>query len=87
MKNLKIGDPYITDNSGELSEQYANLANAYFNESKNIKEKFIELFDRLKEENPNQEIIVETPNGTVTFKIGEANIYEGMGGEIVMDSE
>ena len=34
-----------------------------------------------------QKIIVETPNGSVELKIGDALIYEGMGGEIVIDSE
>ena len=56
-------------------------------ESWNRKEKVIKQLDKLKEEFPNQEIIVETPNGTVTLKIRDANIYEGMRGEIVIDSE
>ncbi len=47
----------------------------------------IACLDRFKSEHPDQVIIAETPNGTVQFKIGEALIYEGMGGEVVMDSE
>lgn len=47
----------------------------------------ISCLDRFKNEHPDQVIIAETPNGTVQFKIGEALIYEGMGGEVVMDSE
>lgn len=51
------------------------------------KDKIIKQLDKLKKENPEQVIIVETPNGTVSCKIGDALIYEGMCGEIVIDSE
>lgn len=51
------------------------------------KDKVIKQLDKLKIECPNQEIIVETPEGTVSLKIGDALIYEGMSGEIVIDSE
>ena len=51
---------------------------------KNLIIKSLELFKR---KNPDQKVIVETPNGTVEFKIGNALIYEGMRGEIVIDSE
>lgn len=47
----------------------------------------IKYLDKFKKENPDQVIIVETPNGTVELKIGDALIYEGMRGEIVIDSE
>lgn len=51
------------------------------------KDNLIKYLDKFKKECPDQIIIAETPNGTVWFKIGEALIYEGMGGEVVMDSE
>lgn len=51
------------------------------------KDKVIKQLDKLKIEYPDQEIIVETPKGTVSLRIGDALIYEGMGGEIVIDSE
>ena len=51
------------------------------------KDKVIKQLDKLKIECPNQEIIVETPKGTISLRIGDALIYEGMGGEIVIDSE
>ena len=47
----------------------------------------IRYLDRLKKENPNQKIIVETPNGAVEFKIGDALIYDDPNGMIVIDSE
>ena len=47
----------------------------------------IHILDKLKSEHPEQKIIVETPQGSVELKIGDALIYEGMGGEIVVDSE
>lgn len=47
----------------------------------------IKYLDKLKKENPNQTLIVETPKGSVELKIGDALIYEGMRGEIVIDSE
>lgn len=49
--------------------------------------KVIKQLNKLKEEHPDQVIIVETPKGTVSLKIGDALIYEGMRGEIVIDSE
>lgn len=54
---------------------------------KNIQNRVISILDELKKKNPNQEIVVETPNGTVTLKIADALIYEGINGEIVIDSE
>lgn len=47
----------------------------------------IEMLDRMKEENGEQVIIIETPNGTASLKLRDAMIYEGCGGEIVLDSE
>ena len=51
------------------------------------RDKIIRKLDKLKAEHPEQKIIVETPNGSVELKIGDALIYEGMCGEIVIDSE
>lgn len=51
------------------------------------KEKFIKKLDKLKTDHPDQVFIVETPNGSVSLRIGDALIYEGMRGEIVIDSE
>ena len=49
--------------------------------------KIINKLDKLKAEHPEQRIIVETPKGSVELKIGDALIYEGMRGEIVIDNE
>lgn len=49
--------------------------------------KIVEVMNKLKADNPDQILIVETPEGTVRLRIGEALIYEGMNGEIVIDSE
>lgn len=54
---------------------------------KTKKDKVINQLNKLKEEYPNQQIIVETPEGTVSLKIGDAFIYEGRHGEIVIDNE
>lgn len=51
------------------------------------REKIIRRLEKLKLEHPDQIIVVETPDRTVSLKIGDALIYEGMGGEIVIDSE
>ena len=51
------------------------------------KEKVIQELDKLKEKYPDTKFLVETKKGTVSFKIGDALIYEGMRGEIVLDSE
>lgn len=47
----------------------------------------IKQLHKLKECNPKQIIVVETPRGCVSFNIGDAIIYEGMDGELVIDSE
>ena len=51
------------------------------------RDKIIRKLDKLKAEHPEQKIIVETPQGTVELKIGDAFIYEGICGEIIIDSE
>lgn len=52
-----------------------------------IVKKVFKYLRKLKDECPDQKIIVETPKGTVSLRIGDALIYEGMRGEIVIDSE
>lgn len=47
----------------------------------------IKYLDRFKKEHPEQIFIVETPYGTVEFKIGDALIYDAPDGCIVIDSE
>lgn len=51
------------------------------------KEKVINQLIALKKNHPDQVVLIETPNGTVSLKIGEAQIFEGMRGEIVVDNE
>lgn len=53
----------------------------------NLVDKVISSLDKLKVEYPEQEITVETINGTVSFKIGDALIYESMYNSIVIDAE
>ena len=47
----------------------------------------ISVLDKLRSTHPEQKIIAETPQGTVELKIGDALIYEGICGEIIIDSE
>lgn len=47
----------------------------------------INLFDKLKEQNGNQWVIIETPTGSASLQLKDALVYEGCGGEIVLDSE
>lgn len=47
----------------------------------------IKYLDRFKKEHPEQVFIVETPNGSIEFKIGDALIYDDINGAIVIDSE
>ena len=49
--------------------------------------KLVKLLDRAKQSNPEQVLVVETPTGTVTLKIGDALIYEDPHGWVVIDSE
>lgn len=39
------------------------------------------------EKYPNTEVILETPRGTLTEKLGNTLIYVGQGGCLVIDSE
>lgn len=43
--------------------------------------------ENLKNINKRQIVIIETPEKSVSLKLGDALIYEGQGGEIVLDSE
>lgn len=47
----------------------------------------IKYLDKFKKEHPEQVFCVETPDGTVEFKIGDALIYDDPNGTIVIDSE
>lgn len=51
------------------------------------KDEIIKKLDKLKKDKPEQIIIIETPKGSVGCKIGDALIYEGMSGAIVIDTE
>lgn len=50
-------------------------------------DKAIAQLDKLKTENPDTEIILETSNGTLSMKIKDVAIYEGIHGELVFDGE
>lgn len=41
----------------------------------------------LASEYPDQDIVFETKNGSITNKLHDATIYKGMRGEIVIDCE
>lgn len=47
----------------------------------------ITLLDKLRKENGDQVIIVETPQGSVSLKIKDALIYRDAYGDIVIDAE
>lgn len=47
----------------------------------------IGVLDRMKAENGDQVVILETPEGTSSLHLKDATIYEGYCGEIVLDSE
>ena len=42
---------------------------------------------KIKKGCPEQVIIIESPNGSVSVKLKDSLIYEGAGGEIVIDAE
>lgn len=47
----------------------------------------IDILNVIKNRYPEQTIVVESPDGVVEMKMGDAMIYEGMNGETVIDSE
>ena len=49
------------------------------------KYKIIKKLYKLKEDHPEQVITIETPRGSVSFKIGDVKIYESRSGEIIID--
>lgn len=77
-----------------LHPLFEKLVDAVCNKSKNSdKEEVsplwnaIRALDALKKANPEQIVIVETPEGCLDFKIGDALIYECGYGKLVIDSE
>ncbi len=50
-------------------------------------DKVIKQLDKLKEECPDTEIILETSRRTLSVKIKDVLIYEGLNGELVFDAE
>lgn len=50
-------------------------------------DKVIEQLDKLKKEIPDTEIILETSKGTLSVKIKDVLIYEGLNGELILDAE
>lgn len=42
---------------------------------------------KLRKEQPNQIIVIETPKGTLQVRLGDAHIYESLDGKIIIDSE
>lgn len=78
-----IGDReyYITD------IRYENGQPLGFNAALAKEESIIDTLNELKKRNPGQSIIIESSDGALDMRIGDAKIYEGMNGEIVTDSE
>ena len=90
MRNICADKNYAISDTNELSVLSGNLAEAYYKSEKDIDtevSKIVDYLDKLKEKNPEQYLIVETKQGTVSLKLGEAMIYEGRNGELVIDSE
>ena len=50
-------------------------------------DKVIKQLDKLEKESPDTEIILEIPGKTLTVKIKNVLIYEGLNGELVLDAE
>lgn len=55
--------------------------------SNNCAENLVRLLDRIKHDYPDQVLVVETPRGTVSMKLGDALIYDDPHGWVVIDSE
>lgn len=53
----------------------------------NCAENLVKLLDRIKHDYPDQVLVVETPRGTVTVRIGDVLIYDDPLGQVVIDSE
>ena len=47
----------------------------------------VDILDQIKESNPNQTIIIETPGKSVTCKLKDALIYISQNNDIVIDAE
>ena len=47
----------------------------------------IQILNNLARKNPNFEVVVETLNGIISAKLSDANIYEDIHGNIVIDCE
>ncbi|WP_342759520.1 hypothetical protein [Kineothrix sedimenti] len=53
------------------------------------REDFIRTFDRLKQDNPEQKILIDvgSTNNAIEFRIDNVFIYEDYNGRIVLDAE
>lgn len=76
--------PILEDLVDLTCDQIENLEDEY--EDLNIT-RVIDILDMFKSQHPDQKIIVETSNRSVDLEIGEALIYEGNNGELVIDAE
>lgn len=47
----------------------------------------VTILDQIKESNPNQTIIIETPDNSVSCKLKDALIYISANNDIVIDAE
>ena len=55
--------------------------------SDDVRNEIIYLLDKLKFLFPDTVITMETPGNTVSCRVGDALIYDGMDGSIVIDTE
>ena len=72
-----------------LSSMYDELSSLLYPDEEDYCENdyVVNALDKIKESNPNQTIIIETPGNSVSCKLKDASIYIGEKNEIVIDAE
>ena len=72
-----------------LSSMYDELSSLLYPDEEDYCENdyVVNALDKIKESNPNQTIIIETPGNSASCKLKDALIYIGAKNEIVIDAE
>lgn len=77
---------HIYDINGHLYFKCSHTEGKHYMKESRM-DKVIKQLDKLKKESPDTEIILETPRRTLTVKIKDVLIYEGLNGELILDAE
>lgn len=83
----KYENVFYYDGYSYADEIYDDIFHCFEPRKKERIDKVIKQLEKLQKETPGQKIIIETKNGTMSCCLGDAIIYKGVDGKIVIDAE